>query len=835
MSDRRCLATVYQAWADGADSPGERIRALAAAVWLEPENVQANKRLLSLMAESGDEGLLMEWSRRSLGWNQRVLKGAARTVHDGLCMKYGWTRPPSSGPSKTVTNRGGQGVVFLSDRPMSREWKLARYLRAQGLRVHLLHPSGIGSPYETSDAFASISVFDDESCLRRELKRLNPGLIHAFVYKSYRMFVDLLVDGVYPIALDPYDVLNDMFTVDRMMALGQFGDVQLEKFCLEMSHGLICRDTRLGALRRQYPLLYPDHVLYFADYADRPSDQIQPRKQRLDDGLIHFVYAGPVAKMGGADNRDDRNYRDLLDMAERHGGKIHLFLSKNSGRGMSPDLPRRSSVELHEPVPVERWIDAISPFDVMILYHMGYSQGWSSSTWTRRALDHSLSNRLFDCVDADLRLFCSRHHGAARMARRWGIDVPQSLEDLRHPEGWAALRARLERADNPFAALRGSLSGAAQAERLVRFYERVLETAQPQGAGSRIRDDAPSASPALGLSSRPAPPAIHAPGHPQRDTPRHRAVIHIGLHKAASTFIQRAAKACPRVGYVDFRQVEGLRRRAYDSALGRPVAGDGLAEDIQAFQGREGGQSNRLFLTDERLHIWRGPRMIAPDRDAGRQYQVLVRDGLKALCPQARIVLVTRAPDAWLTSMYRQDVKVGSPMTFAEWQDANHEFLTQAFAVDALIALYARAFGAENILVLPYELLRDDPLRFSALFDDFTNLDLRLHEAEVRRNTGLPRALTESIRAVNATMDTMARRAGMDQEEYYQVKRSLFRFLDRAVADEPENTRWLAELLGGEEPDLQADPILLSGLRLNIRRTIRSPLFEPYQGEYVGS
>jgi hypothetical protein len=89
---------------------------------------------------------------------------------------------------------------------------------------------------------------------------------------------------------------------------------------------------------------------------------------------------------------------------------------------------------------------------------------------------------------------------------------------------------------------------------------------------------------------------------------------------------------------------------------------------------------------------------------------------LRSLYPGSRILIVTRGFKGILLSGYSQFVRSGGtlhpePMCRSLAVQLGGED-PQYYDFDYLIGLYAAAFGEENVIVLPYELLRDDQPRF---------------------------------------------------------------------------------------------------------------------------
>lgn len=158
--------------------------------------------------------------------------------------------------------------------------------------------------------------------------------------------------------------------------------------------------------------------------------------------------------------------------------------------------------------------------------------------------------------------------------------------------------------------------------------------------------------------------------------PRH--LIHIGWPKAGSSFLQAWFARHPELRYVPngiagFRDVLGMSR-----VLDEPY---------------------RYYVTSA--------EQLARHDDAC--------DTLRTLFPDSRVLIMTRGFRALVRSGHSQAVRMGLPRSLKAHLESfrgqpdtgrrHHHF-------DHTIALYRAAFGAENVIVLPFELLRDDEARF---------------------------------------------------------------------------------------------------------------------------
>lgn len=105
-----------------------------------------------------------------------------------------------------------------------------------------------------------------------------------------------------------------------------------------------------------------------------------------------------------------------------------------------------------------------------------------------------------------------------------------------------------------------------------------------------------------------------------------------------------------------------------------------------------------------------------------KEKQAEVCERLRVLYPGSQILIVTRGFRAMLASGYSQYVRTGGVLSMDEVYRGIAEQLStdehHTYDFDYLIGLYERAFGAENLIVLPYELLRDDQRRFIRVLED---------------------------------------------------------------------------------------------------------------------
>jgi hypothetical protein len=185
-------------------------------------------------------------------------------------------------------------------------------------------------------------------------------------------------------------------------------------------------------------------------------------------------------------------------------------------------------------------------------------------------------------------------------------------------------------------------------------------------------------------------------------------LIHIGYPKTGSNALRAWFAAHPQVAFAD-----------------GAIAGFPTVYDI-ATGGADPGP-------DVRCRVTSGEGLATPHPDVGRSAvgyrtpasaiaaaQARVCADLAALFPTASVLIVTRGFRSMLLSAYSQYVRTGGTLDFAGFCATG---LEAVWDYDRLIALYEAAFGAERVIVLPWEGLRDDPAAFAMALSIRLGLD----------------------------------------------------------------------------------------------------------------
>jgi hypothetical protein len=187
-------------------------------------------------------------------------------------------------------------------------------------------------------------------------------------------------------------------------------------------------------------------------------------------------------------------------------------------------------------------------------------------------------------------------------------------------------------------------------------------------------------------------------------------LVHIGYHKAASTWLQRELFV-DRTGY----RWLGKRPRSHPVrrlVRERPLEFDG-ADVRRAF--------DRLIVDAEQAGV---VPVVSFERLSGHPFSGgfdvdLIGDRLAQVFPDARVLIVVREQRAMIVSTYKQYVQVGGAAPLRQFLEPPVGrslrvplFDWRYFEYDHLVRHYHRLFGEEHVLTLPYELFARDGRAF---------------------------------------------------------------------------------------------------------------------------
>jgi hypothetical protein len=184
-------------------------------------------------------------------------------------------------------------------------------------------------------------------------------------------------------------------------------------------------------------------------------------------------------------------------------------------------------------------------------------------------------------------------------------------------------------------------------------------------------------------------------------------LLHIGLQKTASTWLQNKVFGSADVGFATVGGEAVVKRTLispddieFDAATCRSA----FMERIEAV----GAERLVPVLSAERL---------SGDMLFGAYDSVRLADRLAETFPGAKVLIVIREQRSMLFSTYQQYVKVGGLLDVGDYltrASKSHPWPCdlRRYEYDRLVAYYQGLFGRDHVLTLPYELFRSDPEGF---------------------------------------------------------------------------------------------------------------------------
>ncbi|MBK5921017.1 hypothetical protein CCR80_08230 [Rhodothalassium salexigens] len=321
---------------------------------------------------------------------------------------------------------------------------------------------------------------------------------------------------------------------------------------------------------------------------------------------------------------------------------------------------------------------------------------------------------------------------------------------------------------------------------------------------------------------------------------RPRAVLHVGMAKCASTYLQHQAQEAATAGRIAasvWYPWDTLINQAAE-AVGIPVTAFPAARnpqqdwpaDLPLMATNEcltGTFPEPLRLTGSRHFT--GTHMARLQDQVARQLKAVAERHLAAY--DVRVLLITRAPEDWLCSVYKNMVLMGVPDTPDAFLGHFADVFTEWLDIDRLIGLYEALFSPAAVTVLPFEMLRDRPADFAGRINELVGATVV--EDRPARNVGLDDAATERVRAAWSVLDELVPPAPDWSDPAVQYKRSTWRFLHQSVLNVPQRVARANARLSGDTAAYTMPADLVDAMKARMTRLADHPAFTPYRERYA--
>lgn len=184
-------------------------------------------------------------------------------------------------------------------------------------------------------------------------------------------------------------------------------------------------------------------------------------------------------------------------------------------------------------------------------------------------------------------------------------------------------------------------------------------------------------------------------------------LLHIGLQKTASTWLQSKVFGSAAVGFATVGGEAVVKRTL--------IAPDDIEFDAAACQSAFVERIEAVGA--ERLVPVLSAERLSGDMLYGAYDSVRLADRLAEAFPGAKVLIVIREQRSILFSTYQQYVKVGGQLDVRDYltrASKSHPWPCdlRRYEYDRLMSYYHLLFGQDQVLTLPYELFRSDPEGF---------------------------------------------------------------------------------------------------------------------------
>lgn len=291
-------------------------------------------------------------------------------------------------------------------------------------------------------------------------------------------------------------------------------------------------------------------------------------------------------------------------------------------------------------------------------------------------------------------------------------------------------------------------------------------------------------------------------------------LIHIGYPKAGSTYLQNWFSEHPALYYHP-----------------KAVAGFYNAHDLARYAQHADKLHEYFVLSSEDLSVWKGDFDVVGFKGKAydiKQYHHNLSKTLFSIFPHGRVLVVTRGYSSMFKSLYSQYIRGGGILTFRELQQEYGKYFSVLYDYTMLIDIYQQVFGAENVIVLPYELLKENAGTFANTLEGRLNIQHRHQYNGEKVNASLDPKLLTAFQKFSRTLH------GAIQPLPYSAQKRIFGYHARQLNFKKKQPlmQFIAKGIKEVEP-LEVSGELLDAMRGKAEVLRSFEIFKPYLKDYL--
>jgi len=226
-------------------------------------------------------------------------------------------------------------------------------------------------------------------------------------------------------------------------------------------------------------------------------------------------------------------------------------------------------------------------------------------------------------------------------------------------------------------------------------------------------------------------------------------LLHVGYHKTGTTWLQAFLFNDAQAGFVQpWDRGDIIERLVLENAF-----------RFDAAQARDHFQTavDRAHA-DDRIPVCSAERLSGNPHSGGHD-AAQIAHRLREAFPEARVLIVMREQRSMILSAYRQYVRVGGAQSLRRYLNPPRmgrpripQFRWDYLEYDLLIGRYRDLFGAQNVLALPFETLKQDADAFAQRIARFAGAREPAPSPKERKNVGMSAATLAIKRRANRVL-----------------------------------------------------------------------------------
>ena len=199
-----------------------------------------------------------------------------------------------------------------------------------------------------------------------------------------------------------------------------------------------------------------------------------------------------------------------------------------------------------------------------------------------------------------------------------------------------------------------------------------------------------------------------------------KVIFHVGYHKTASSLLQKNFFSNEHHGFIS----GATNRNEIVEAFVAPAPLQGVSQ-----QKLNNLQQKVRNISGDKTIVFSHERLAGYPASGGFDQEIIARR-MKECFPEAQIIMVIREQKDMIKSMYLQYISDGGSLSLHKYLSGvdrklyrKPQFIFEYYDYLAALRMYQKYFGFDNVLCLPYEMLKYSPGTFLNAITKFCDID----------------------------------------------------------------------------------------------------------------